>query len=638
MDAEQIAFGFSVAAFLFCASNIIYMHIHGYTVKTNNRLFLCMLYILTINSISVLLSAVMDINSTHKDIFYTIRETSRYVYFVTHTALCPLLFFYVSSIVGRSFRENKMGTFLRALPFLVSEILVLVNPIFHFVWYVDEAKVFHRNIGEGIIYAIAAVYYVAALVLILTSWRFLTSRRKTTLLYCFVLVLVGVMIQLFFKWLRVEVLFEAIGFTGAMISLENEDDRMNASIGVYNRQALGVDMEAALKNYRSLFVVVLRITNKDTVTRLTGSENTNVLYKQVSVFLKKVVPSYSVYSANPGVFVLVLYHMSEEETEEIVRCIDERFHQEWKVGEVDVPLTAVLMKTEIPARINTVSDVFYMTDSPLPSDLEKTILEKNDLEFLLRREAVEQAVARGIEENSFSVYYQPTYHIDGTIHGAEALLRMHDRELGDVYPDEFIPVAEQMGYIDAVDDYVLHEVCQFIRSGIPHANGMDGINVNLSVLECMKSGFVEHINDIVEKAGIEKDYLNFEITESVAAADYKILRRVVKELKKEGFLFSMDDYGTGYSNMSAIFSLNLDVIKIDKSILWNAEKSEMGRIILENSIHMIRQMKKKILVEGVETEEQVRHLRELGVDYLQGYYFSKPLPKDEFIALIKKNG
>ena len=96
----------------------------------------------------------------------------------------------------------------------------------------------------------------------------------------------------------------------------------------------------------------------------------------------------------------------------------------------------------------------------------------------------------------------------------------------------------------------------------------------------------------------------------------------------------MDVYGTGYSNVSAVFSLDLDVIKIDKSLLWNAEKDELGMIILENTIRMIRQMKKKILVEGVETQAQIDLLDSLGVDYLQGFYFSKPVPKTDFVELI----
>ena len=235
----------------------------------------------------------------------------------------------------------------------------------------------------------------------------------------------------------------------------------------------------------------------------------------------------------------------------------------------------------------------------------------------------------------FEVYYQPTYNIDGTLHGAEALLRMSDSELGKLYPDEFIPIAEYTGLIDDIDDFVLREVCTFIRSGKPKELGMECINVNLSVVQCMRQGFAKHIIDIVETEEVDKSFINFEITESVSATDYKLFSSVVKELKDAGFMFSMDDYGTGYSNINAIFSLNLDVIKIDKSILWNAEKNEAGEIVLENTVRMMKQMNKKILVEGVETEKQIEILKKMGVDYLQGFYFSKPIPKNELIEFLK---
>ena len=112
------------------------------------------------------------------------------------------------------------------------------------------------------------------------------------------------------------------------------------------------------------------------------------------------------------------------------------------------------------------------------------------------------------------------------------------------------------------------------------------------------------------------------------------MNSAINALKKEGFLFSMDDYGTGYSNMRALASMNLDCIKIDKSILWEAEKSDLGFIILENSVRMIHQMKLDILVEGVETYDQIKLLQPLGIQYLQGYYFSKPVPKAQFLEFI----
>ena len=153
----------------------------------------------------------------------------------------------------------------------------------------------------------------------------------------------------------------------------------------------------------------------------------------------------------------------------------------------------------------------------------------------------------------------------------------------------------------------------------------------------MQPDFLQQINQIAEKFDIDKRCINFEITESIAASDYGLLSSIVNVLKSEGYQFSMDDYGTGYSNIESIFSLDFDVVKIDKSILWNAEKSELGRIVLENTVHMVRQMHRKILVEGVETSEQISLLDTLGVDYLQGYFFSRPIPKDDFVAYIRKS-
>jgi EAL domain-containing protein (putative c-di-GMP-specific phosphodiesterase class I) len=151
----------------------------------------------------------------------------------------------------------------------------------------------------------------------------------------------------------------------------------------------------------------------------------------------------------------------------------------------------------------------------------------------------------------------------------------------------------------------------------------------------MRDDFVPHIIGIVEEYGIPKSFINFEITESVSASDYELLSKVVKELKEHGFQFSMDDYGTGYSNMHSLFSLDFDIVKIDKSILWDSEKSERGQIILENCVHMIKQMKRKILVEGVETKAHIEKLQSLGVDYYQGYFFSKPINKKQLIDYCK---
>ena len=629
--------GVAVSSLLICIVNLIYTFIMGRTDKVQNKLFICMLCILSINSITGIASAVIGLYPDRVADPEYASEVSRYAYFVTHTALCPVFYYYVSRISLVSTRLGNWKVALLSLPFFVTELLALINPLTHWVWSKDLNLEFRREWGEILIYIAAALYYVMALIVFTRSWTFIAGKRKVAIVFSFVLVVVGVFVQLLNKNLKVEVLAESIGFTGAMMAVENEDDRIDFGTMFYNRIALSYDVGGCMKHHRKLSVIVLRINNYEVINRLAGNEETNVLSDILSGFLTSLVKRYYIYVPNDSTFVMTLYDKHKREVDQLVDKLSARMEEPWEYQDFSIQISSTILVTQMPEQIREVSELFYMIDSPVPQKELKPVMKEHDLDYIMRRQAVEKAITRGFTDNSFEVYYQPTYHIDGRIHGAEALTRMNDKELGRIFPDEFIPVAEQTGMIDDLDDYVLEEVCKFIRSGIPQKYGVVNINVNLSVLQCMKPGFIRNINRIVEQYGIKKRSINFEITESIAADDYRILSKVIKQLKDDGYLFSMDDYGTGYSNVSAVFSLNLDVVKIDKSILWGAEKSKLGMIILENTIRMIRQMEKKILVEGVETKEQIELLRKLGVDYLQGFYFSKPIPKDEFIQLIEKD-
>ncbi len=632
----SFSLGVALSSLLICIVNLIYTFIQKRTDKLQNRFFIAILCILLMNSITSIVTAIFGADSLILDNAARAVELSRYLYFATHTALCPLFFYYVSNVSFVSTRLANRKMLLLSMPFFFTELLALLNPLTSFVWSVDENHVFHREWGEILIYVAALFYYVLSFIVVGTSWKVISGKRRTALVFFFVMVAVGVLAQLINKDLKVEVLSEAIGFTGVMMSVENEDDRIDIGMGFYNRTALNLDICSCLKHERKLHLILIRIHNYDLVNRLVGSGESNVIAEIISGYLKSIVKRYYIYVPEKNTFVLTLYDQPEEKVYALAEDIAKRFEKPWDYGEFSIQLNAAVIVAEVPKQISKASELFYMIDSPMPEKEEKRIMKGADLDFIMRRQTIEDAISRGFAENSYEVYYQPTYHIDGKLHGAEALIRMRDKELGNLYPDEFIPIAEQSGLIDDIDEFVLEEVCRFLKTGIPKKYGIDNINVNLSVLQCMRPGFVESIDRILERYEVDRGMINFEITESIAADDYDTLSTVIRRLKDEGFLFSMDDYGTGYSNVSAVFSLNLDVIKIDKSILWGAEKSTLGMVILENTIRMIQQMNKKILVEGVETVKQIRLLEELKVDYLQGFYFSKPIPRDEFVKYISK--
>ena len=642
-----------VAAFLVSVTVFIYTFIQRRTDKDQNVAFILMLFIIIVNSLNEVLLETLIPRASGSDGVLIAMKILSFLYFTSHTALGPLFLYYELCVTGVIKRMSDKRAFLEVIPVLICEILLILNLKNQIMYYYNPNGEFQRNWGMAIIYITSVVYLTGAMLHLSIYWKAITMKKKLALLYFFVVVIAGVAIQLVYSEIRTELFAEAIALIGVMLTIETEDNRIELETGIYNRRALHMDLENMWAMKFNVNIISIKITDMDAVLKGSGTTKTKKLTNEIAEFLKTLIQRFYIYNVDAGQFIIVIAREQSDDkrrfirrilskfepsltTDEIVEKVLERFDNTWNVGRVQSKLNAVIIKAQCPEELKTVDDVFYLINSPVPKRIEKNVLEGADLNYILRRTAVEQAILRAIDTNEFEVYYQPTYYLTGfKLHGAEALLRLHDTEIGNVYPDEFIPVIEQMGLIDDVDDFVLKQVCEFIKTGIPKSAGMDCINMNLSVSQCMRAGFVERMNKIVESYGVPKQMINFEITESVAADDYDKLSKVIDELKLAGFKFSMDDYGTGYSNVQSSFSLDYDSIKIDKSILWGAEKSQKGKTILTNSINMIKQMDKEIVVEGVETDEQIDMLRELPVDYLQGYYFSKPIPRDELIKKIR---
>lgn len=627
-----------VAAILVCLTILVYMLIRRRYGKLQNTLYISITSIVMINAISLVISTIFNEHAAEYPFHYAMFEIAEFSYFLLHTILAPMFFYYVICVSGIFEKTGKVKHAIFLAPAVITELFVITNPFTHFVYYINSDYEFTRNWAEWLIYAAAAFYFVLSFITLMLLRRAMTNRRRLALLYFFVLAIVGIFIQMLFIKIKAELFAESLALIGLLLAIENEDDRIDADTGIYNRKALNMDLKNFYAIGREFYIIRLTIQNADIIGRITGSVNIDRLTEIVDEYLKTIVDRFQIYEMNPGDYAIT-YFGDRESVTELVWKIDARFMEPWRINDNEFFLKAVQMVAKLPNDFTTIKEISFMLNSAVPSNVNKTVLMGNDLDFLRRRDKVEQAIERGLHEGNFSVFYQPVYFIDGKrLHGAEALVRLNDPELGFIPPDEFIPIAEQIGRIEEIGDFVLKEVCRFLQSGVPAEHGLYSINVNLSVIQCIRPGFVDHILNVISEYKVPKHQLNFEITESVAAEDYEVLGSSISDLKGCGFQFYMDDYGTGYSNIQSVFALDFDIIKIDKSILWGADAGELGKIILENSVHMIQRIGKKVLVEGVETKEQIESLRSLEVDYLQGFYFSKPLPKDEFIEHLKKVG
>lgn len=247
---------------------------------------------------------------------------------------------------------------------------------------------------------------------------------------------------------------------------------------------------------------------------------------------------------------------------------------------------------------------------------------------------MEEILNRAITENRLEMYYQPIYDVKaGRFRSAEALVRLNDTQYGMVPPGLFIPAAEAMGLVLPIGEIVMESVFRFIAEHDLDALGLDYIEINLSVAQCMRRGFPDAVERLRQRYGIRPGQVNLEITETMFDNMGDVVEKNLWALYDKGYRFSLDDYGTGYSNIRRLSRLPLSLIKIDKSLV-DVMFTPHGEVIMRNTVRMMQGIEKELVIEGVETEAAVNALAGMSCDFIQGYYYSKPLPEKAFLEFI----
>ena len=236
------------------------------------------------------------------------------------------------------------------------------------------------------------------------------------------------------------------------------------------------------------------------------------------------------------------------------------------------------------------------------------------------------------------VYCQPVYNIiDECFDTAEALMRLKLEETGMVFPDQFIPLAEEHEYIHALSRIILNKTCLQIRKFIDEGFSVKRISVNFAVSEMHDKGFCSEVKKIIENAGIPYEKVAFELTETQDEGDFAALKSSIEELQEHGIKFYLDDFGTGYSNFLRIMELPFDIIKFDRSLVIAAMNSIKSETIVSYLAHMFSDMNYSVLYEGVETEADEIKCTHMCARYLQGYKYSKPIPIEGLSEYFSKS-
>ena len=269
-------------------------------------------------------------------------------------------------------------------------------------------------------------------------------------------------------------------------------------------------------------------------------------------------------------------------------------------------------------------------------------VQPDDLNKFRKYEAVLKEVADIAEKNDpedprVLVYCQPVYNIrTGKYDTAEALMRLLLEDTGVVFPDLFIPLAEENGYIHALTKIILSKTCRALNNLIAEGYEITRISVNVSALELRDQDFCGDITGIIDGNGLDASRIAIELTESRNDSDFLLMKERIEELKAKGITFYLDDFGTGYSNMERILELPFDIIKFDRSMVIAGGQSERSEQVLGSLAELFSKLHYSVLYEGVENEKDENMCRGLNASYLQGYKYSKPIPISELRRFLER--
>lgn len=416
---------------------------------------------------------------------------------------------------------------------------------------------------------------------------------------------------------------------------------LDGSTQVLNRVIMEEMIKVDISDEREFELIVLAMDDFKLINKTYGIEIGDVMLRQVADFLKTISNRGKVFRYGSDQFA-VQFRPGSDSLENVLNNITERFRHPWIHEGNSIHLSATTICTSYPEDGTTLESLVEVLDYTILFAKKKgrgsVIYTRDvDLNAMRREKAIEKAVDEAIKNDTLEVHYQPIYNTDKQCYtSAEALVRMKDDNLGNISPELFIPIAERTGKIVQLGTLVFEKVCKFIHEQNLADSTIEYIEVNVSVVQCMREDFVDTILSIMEKYEVRPEQINLEITETAEISALQILQDNVEKLYEKGITFSLDDYGSGYSTLGYIHQFPFRIIKLDKLMVWDAFETERAGTTLKYTVGMIKELNIHIVAEGVETEQQQNKLSSLGCDYLQGWYYSKAVPSEQFATMIKK--
>lgn len=624
---------YDIAAMVLAVIILIHFY-HKKSIKTpQNHVFEGLLWLCLITDLMDILTVALDAWRMAPPLVYAVNV----IYLAAFNTLPFLYYLYLFCVAkGRDSWQPWERLVLYA-PVTWTVLMIITSPFTKLIFYYTTGEGYCHGAGFPLLY-IATVFYMLFSLVITVRYRAKMTRWQRTSVYFYLFASVaGILLQIFLPDILLLQFAVSLSLLLLYMSLENPDDDEDKLLGIFNRRGFDKMISALTRKADAFHVLVVTITNAQSVREVAGVEFSQAMMKQLVDRLCAAVKPAELFYLAEGKFAVVA-----DNRQAALRRMTDRLQQELSqtvvLEDMNILLETVLLQLDYPDEVRTVEDIMdsidYSSGVPFESSNGEVYHGSGEILKSKRREnRILQIMQQALKDGSFQVYYQPIYSTkERRFNSAEALIRLIDEEMGFISPEEFIPMAEKNGMILKIGEFVFRTVCAMMAREKVWEKGIDYIEVNLSVVQCMQEDICEMLYGIMDEYEIPYSCINLEVTETTLARD--ILWNTMERMTVGGVTFSLDDYGTGYSNLTNVLKYPFHIVKLDKSMVWYAMENEDAMRALRHTVSMIQDLDMHIVAEGIETEEQLTILEEMGCEYLQGYYFSKPVPEQDFLKKL----
>ena len=553
-----------------------------------------------------------------------------------------LLYVFIVTRTDYRLQPMKNRLFLW-LPNGVLVALLLQNFFTHNVFVITAEGGYARGPLMWLVYAIAFLYVIVGMVYCVYCKRYLITSKWVALISVYVLTLISVVVQMLNPQLMVEMFASALGVLMVLLLIMRPEETIDGKVVVQGWKAYGKNLEYLLKTHQHVQIVVVQMMNAEEIRSYIGDKAFHDYIMEVATEIDHLYAELrthiDLYFERPGAFYLVLEDAKLDVASLVPRFMERTTSRVKLYADQGVRFEAKFCIIRCPEDLNDYQEILNIghlfTRLGRP---EQVVYDTAELVRLRDYEIInhmKEILNRAVTGKTLNMVYQPIYDIQqGRYRSAEALARIQDPEYGMISPALFIPEAEKTGLIIPLGNHILESVFRFISRLDMDRLGMSYVEINLSVAQCLQQDLPATVARLQEKYSVKPCRVNFEITETMFDNLSEVMDRNLRELVRMGYSLSLDDYGIGYSNIYRLSKLPLEIIKIDKSMV-DEMFTENGQVIIRNTVRMMKDIHKELVIEGVETQEEMEALAAMSCDFIQGYYYSKPLPEDEFIRFMQ---